>query len=165
MFKDINRVEIMGRVTQVPEVKYTNSGTAYVVLNVATNRNIKRGDEWTKEVTYHAITFWAKVAEKIGEKVLKGTKVWIEGRLFLNRYETKDGNKVSKLVIMGNDISLLEGYKKSEQTQQGQRSNTSAAAGSKVPLDEAMKGIFGDDIEDVPAEGKLENKLDDGGAF
>ncbi len=41
----INRVELLGRITADPEVRYTQSGQAVCKLKLVTDRRVKKGEE------------------------------------------------------------------------------------------------------------------------
>lgn len=115
IFSDINKVQVMGNVTNEPEVRWTPAGTAVANFSVATNRSYKQGEEWKTDVEYHNITVWAKLAEHAGERLQKGTKVLVEGRLQTQSWEDKEsGKKMYKTVIVADEMILLDRYKTKE---------------------------------------------------
>jgi single-strand DNA-binding protein len=70
------------------------------------NDRIKKGDQWVDETTFVDITLWGRTAEIVNEYTSKGSPLLIEGRLKLDRWE-KDGQKHSKLKVIGDRIQLL----------------------------------------------------------
>lgn len=114
MSNDTNVVVLIGRLTRDAELKFTNSGLAIVRFSVASNRSIKRGDTWEKEVDYYDITSFGKQGEAVAQYLTKGTQVAIQGELRQDRWE-KDGQKHSKVAIVANNIQLLGGKKQETQ--------------------------------------------------
>jgi single-strand DNA-binding protein len=101
-----NRVILVGNLTRDPELRYIPSGTAVSDIGLAVNDRIKRGDQWVDEATFVDITLWGRTAEIANEYLSKGSPVLIEGRLKLDRWE-KDGQKHSKLKVVGDRLQML----------------------------------------------------------
>ncbi len=101
-----NRVILVGNLTRDPELRYIPSGTAVSDIGLAVNDRVKRGDQWVDEVTFVDITLWGRTAEIANEYLSKGSPVLIEGRLKLDRWE-KDGQKHSKLKVVGDRLQML----------------------------------------------------------
>lgn len=99
----INRVTLLGNVTRDPELKYTQGGTAICNLNIATNRSIKKGDDWEDVPSFHRIKVWGKLGEAASKFLSKGSKVYIEGRLQYGSYE-KDGQKHYTTDIIASEV-------------------------------------------------------------
>ena len=53
------------------------------------------------------ITLWGRTAEVAAEYLSKGSPVLIEGRLKLDTWETDDGQKRSKLRVVGERMQML----------------------------------------------------------
>ncbi|MCG8449186.1 MAG: single-stranded DNA-binding protein [Pirellulales bacterium] len=103
-----NRVVLMGNLTRDPELRYIPSGTAVSDIGLAVNDRVKRNDQWVDEATFVDITLWGRTAEVANEYLSKGSSVLIEGRLKLDRWE-KDGQKHSKLRVVGERMQMLGG--------------------------------------------------------
>src|SRR5437016_2341404 len=101
-----NRVILVGNLTRDPELRYIPSGTAVTDVGVAVNDRVKRGDQWVDEATFVDVTLWGRTAEIANEYLSKGSPVLIEGRLKLDRWE-KDGQKHSKLKVVGERLQML----------------------------------------------------------
>lgn len=77
-----NKVILVGRLGQDPELKYTPSGAAVSNLSVATNRVWKDQDgNLQKKTDWHRIVAWRHMAEFAGNYLKKGSLVYVEGRL------------------------------------------------------------------------------------
>ena len=103
-----NRVILVGNLTRDPELRYIPSGTAVATIGLAVNDRVKRNDQWVDETTFVDITLWSRTAEIANEYLSKGSPVLIEGRLKLDSWE-KDGQKFSKLKVIGERMQMLGG--------------------------------------------------------
>jgi single-strand DNA-binding protein len=102
-----NRVILVGNLTKDVEVRFIASGTAVTDIRLAVNDRRKRGDEWVDETTFLDVTLWGRQAEVAGEYLSKGSPVLIEGRLQLDTWETNEGEKRSKLKVVGERMQML----------------------------------------------------------
>jgi single-strand DNA-binding protein len=102
-----NRVILVGNLTRDPEVRYTTSSMAVCDIGLAVNDRRKSANgEWIEETTFVDVTLWGRTAEVAGEYLKKGAPVLIEGRLKLDSWE-KDGQKRSKLKVVGETMQML----------------------------------------------------------
>lgn len=105
---DLNRVFLAGRLTRDPELRYTSGGQAVADLGLAIGRNyMTKTGERKEEVTYVDIIVWGRQAETAGEYLSKGSPVLIEGRLQLDTWETKEGEKRNRLKVHATRIQFL----------------------------------------------------------
>jgi len=111
----LNRVFLMGNLTRDPDVRYTPSGTAVGDLGLAVNENYKDKDGNLKESTVFVdVEVWARQAETCAEYLHKGSPVFVEGRLKLDQWENKQGEKRSKLRVRADRVQFLGSPKRSE---------------------------------------------------
>ena len=116
---------LLGNLTRDPVIKYTTGGTAVATFAIATNRAWTTADGHTKEdVQYHNIVAWSKLAELVGKLLVKGRKVYLEGRLTTRRFTGKDGveRSITEIVmddfILFNDGKRVEGAPTSDESKQ-----------------------------------------------
>jgi single-strand DNA-binding protein len=103
-----NRVILVGNLTRDPELRYLQSGSAVADIGLAVNDKRKNANgEWVEEVTFVDVVLWARTAEVAGEYLSKGSPVLIEGRLKLDRWESKDGQKQSKMRVVCERMQML----------------------------------------------------------
>ena len=103
-----NRVILIGNLTRDPELRYVSSGTAVTDIGLAVNDRRKNANgEWVEETTFVDVTLWGRTAEVAGEYLTKGSPVLIEGRLKLDNWEGKDGQKHSKLRVVCDRMQML----------------------------------------------------------
>lgn len=124
----INKVILVGRCGQDPEVRYPPTG-AITSITVATSESWK--DKVTgekKELTeWHRISFFGKLAEISGQYLKKGSQVYIEGRLRTRKYTDKEGIDRYATEIIADTMQMLGNKKDSGANQQnsGQRNSYS----------------------------------------
>mgnify|MGYP006308635341 FL=1 len=98
-----NKDILLGNLTRDPELRYTPSNTAVCDFGLAVNRKYK--DE--EKVCFVDITAWAKQAELISEYLSKGDPIMLDGRLELDQWENKDGDKRSKLKVICENFTFV----------------------------------------------------------
>jgi single-strand DNA-binding protein len=109
MAKSLNRVQLLGNLTRDPELRYTPSGTAVCSFGIATNRSWKTDDGQTHdESEFHNIVAWNKLAEICSQFLVKGRKVYVEGRLATREWTGQDGQKRNRTEIVIDDMILLD---------------------------------------------------------
>jgi single-strand DNA-binding protein len=103
-----NRVILVGNLTRDPELRYLQSGMAVADIALAVNDRRKNANgEWIEETTFVDVVLWGRTAEVAGEYLGKGSPVLIEGRLKLERWEGKDGQKQSKMRVVCERMQML----------------------------------------------------------
>ena len=110
MAMDLNKVQIIGRITQDVELRQTPNGQSVTTLSIATNRNWIDGAGMKQEqAEFHNVVLWAKLAEIAGQYLQKGRRVYIEGRLQTRSWEAQDGSKRYRTEIIGENMIMLDG--------------------------------------------------------
>ncbi len=144
-----NRVILLGNLTRDPEVRYTPQGTAVCDVGLAVNERRKNAaGEWIDEVVYVDVTLWGRTAEVAGEYLTKGSPILIEGRLRLDTWESQEGQKRSRLRVVGERMQMLGA--RGENAGGGARQRRPAAsAGSSAGADEIPPSDIPPD-DDVP---------------
>lgn len=111
-----NRVLLIGNLTRDPELRYTPSGTAVCDFGLAINRRYRTPDgEQRDETCFVDISVFGRQAETISQYMSKGRQILIEGRLRMGQWTTPDGQKRSKLSVVGERFQFLGGPPKGPQ--------------------------------------------------
>ncbi|MDR3136566.1 MAG: single-stranded DNA-binding protein [Coriobacteriales bacterium] len=105
----INKVIITGNLTRDPELTATPSGMPVLSLGVAVNDRRKNSStgEWEDIANYIDCTMFGTRAESVARFLSKGSKVGIDGKLRWHQWETRDGQKRSKVDVIIDDIEFL----------------------------------------------------------
>lgn len=100
-----NTVTLIGNLVEDPELRFTPSGIALATVRLAVSRRYRdRNDEWQEETLFIRGTLWRDAAENCAESLTKGTRVIVTGRLELNQWETKEGDKRSEIRVSVDEI-------------------------------------------------------------
>jgi single-strand DNA-binding protein len=111
-----NRVIVMGNLTRDPELKFLPSGTAVCELAIAINENYKDKEGKTVEsVVFVEIVVWGKQAESVNTYLTKGASALVEGRLQLDQWESKEGEKRSKMRVRADRVVFVGGGKRADE--------------------------------------------------
>jgi len=132
---DLNEVVISGRLTRDSELRYTPSGTAVTDVVIASNRIWSKDSERQEETTFVDVTIWGKQAESLHTYLVKGRHLMIVGRLRLNKWETEEGDKRSKLTMVAEKINLTpSGGGKNNKPPSESKEKVGAAVAEEVPF-------------------------------
>ena len=105
----INRVNISGNLTRDPELHSTAGGTDILSFGVAVNdrRRNQRTGEWEDVPNFIDCIVFGQRAEALSRFISKGAKVSIDGKLHYSSWETKNGQRRSKLEVVVEEIEFL----------------------------------------------------------
>lgn len=107
--RSLNKVTLIGNLTRDPELRYTPSGAAVCTFGLATNRSWTTQSGETKEETeFHRIVVWNKLAELCAQLLVKGRKVYVEGRLSTRSWTAPDGTQRTSTEIVIEDMIILD---------------------------------------------------------
>lgn len=113
----INRVTLTGNLTREPELRNTAGGLPVLGFGVAVNdrRKNPQTGEWEDYPNFIDCTMFGTRAENVRQFLQKGTKVAIEGKLRWSQWESKDGQKRSKLEVIVDELEFLSKRENSSQ--------------------------------------------------
>ena len=106
----VNKVIILGRLGQDPELKFTPNGQAVCNFSVATSENwTDKSGQKQERTEWHRIVVWAKLAELCNQYLAKGRQAFIEGKLTTRSWDDKDGNKKYTTEIVASTVQFIGG--------------------------------------------------------
>ncbi|MBR3117362.1 MAG: single-stranded DNA-binding protein [Bacilli bacterium] len=147
----MNRVELIGRITRDPELRYTSSNIATTRFTLAVNRPFQ-GQNGEQGTDFINIVVWRKQAENVKKFVSKGSLVAVEGRIQTGSYE-KDGQRIYTTDVVADSVQFLES-KAQSQTRQSSDDNMTPAdfvnqdnGSSESDMSDEVFANFGDSIE------------------
>ena len=110
MSRGLNKVMIIGRLGQDPEMRYTPSGRPLTNFQLAANRSWTTADgEKKTETEWFNIVAWGKLAEICNQYLKKGQQVYIEGRLHTRRWQDDEGANHSSVEVITQEMIMLDG--------------------------------------------------------
>ena len=144
---DLNKVQIIGNITQDVELKQTPNGQNVCTLSIATNRS---WTDWSgtrqEQAEFHNVVLWGKLAEIAGQYLQKGKKIYIEWRLQTRNWEAQDGTKRYKTEIVWENMIMLDRKWENEWGNYSASKSPSTPAVKKT----APKGEEEISVEDLP---------------
>jgi single-strand DNA-binding protein len=103
-----NKITIVGYLGRDPELRYTPQGTALCKMSIATTEKRKNVTGETEEhTTWFRVTAWGRQAELANEYLAKGRQVYVEGRLRLEEYTDREGQKRFSAEVSATEIQFL----------------------------------------------------------
>ena len=134
----VNKVMLVGRLGQDPDVRYMPNETAVCNFSLATSRRYKNKDgERVENTEWHRVVMFGKLAEIAKEYVKKGSQIYIEGRLQTRKWQTKEGQDRYTTEIVAENMTMLGGKSDSAEGS-NQSSNDSEFSQEKKQSKEAM---------------------------
>ena len=104
---NLNKVILIGRLTQDPETRSTPSGQTVATLRMATNRVwTNQGGQKQEAVEFHTIVAWGRLAEIAGQYMKKGGLAMIEGRLQTRSWVGQDNVKRYNTEIVAENLQM-----------------------------------------------------------
>ncbi len=106
---NLNKVMMIGRLGQDPEIRYTQSGSAVANFSIATNEywTDKQGEK-RERTDWHNVVAWSKQADLVQSYLKKGSQVYIEGKIQNSDWEDQEGKKHYKTEIVVTNIQFLD---------------------------------------------------------
>ncbi len=103
-----NRVILAGNLTRKPETRNIGGDKSVTNFGLAVNERYKGKDGETKEsVTFIDIEAWNKTGQLVEQYLDKGSSCLIEGKLKLDSWDDKDGQKRTKLKVIADSVQFL----------------------------------------------------------
>lgn len=111
---NFNRVVLAGNLVKDPELRYMPSGAAVASFTIALNRRYRQDGELKEEVSYIDVVAFGKQGETVSNYLKKGRAVLLEGRIQQRRWETKEGERRSKIEVVADRVQFLGPPKEGE---------------------------------------------------
>lgn len=138
--RGFSRIVIAGNLGGDAEMRYTPSGTPVTNCSVAVNRKQSvGGGEYKDKTDWYRVSFFGKTAELADQFLRRGMPVLIDGRLEIEEWTDRDGNRRTTVQIRADNFQMLG----SRDDEGGERAPATAGATA------GSSGGY-DDFEDVP---------------
>lgn len=126
----VNKVIVLGRLGQDPEVRMTPSGQQVCTMSLATSESWVKDGKKEERTEWHRVVLWGKQAELAGKFLKKGRNVYIEGRLQTRSWEDQSGQKRYSTEIVANTLTFVDSMGGGQQRQDDHQSDDSYHGGS-----------------------------------
>ena len=103
----MNKVFLIGRLTDNPILRYTSSNIAVAGFSLAVSRN-RKNEDGQKETDFINIVVWRKQAENVKNYLSKGSEVAVDGRLQTRNYDDQNGKKRYVTEVVAENVEFLD---------------------------------------------------------
>jgi single-strand DNA-binding protein len=118
----------MGRVAKEGELRYTKKGTAVYEFTLAVDSGY--GD--SKDTCFIETTFWKGQAEAVQQYFPKGSRIYVQGELRTDKWETPEGQKRSKIAMTGFKFDFVD--KKQEKKEEPENVDWESKHNDDIPF-------------------------------
>lgn len=137
----VNKVILVGHLGRDPEVRYTSDNATIANVSIATSESWKdKSGEKQEKTEWHRVAFFGKLADVVGQYLVKGSQVYVEGRLQTRKWLDKDGQDRYTTEIIADRMQMLGG--------KGQASQDASEPAAEKPAKAPSK--FDDLEDDIP---------------
>ena len=143
----LNRIDIMGRLTRDPELRYTQSQTPVASFTLAVDRDFSSRDTGERQTDFIDCVAWRSTAEFVSKYFQKGSMAAVSGRLQIRDWTDREGGKRRSAEVVVDNVYFGE----SKRSREG-------GSPSGGPAPRPASGGY----NDMPAGGSAFAELDDG---
>lgn len=142
----MNKVELVGRLTRDPEVRYTQGENASAIarFSVAVNRRYKN-NEGNYEADFINCVAFGRSGEFIEKYFKKGMAIGISGRIQTGNYTNNDGVKVYTTDVVVEEAEFVE-----SKNNGGSSAPSNALANNNAPSSDGFMNIPDGIDEELP---------------
>lgn len=147
MADGLNRAMLIGNLGADPELRQTQNGKSNIKLRLATTESYLDAQKQRQEVTHwHNVVLWGPRAEALAKFLVKGSRLYVEGRIETRSYDDKEGVKKYVTDIVANNIILLDGKRGEGGGERPRAKPQAQPANDDFPVDTGGGGGSDDDI-------------------
>ncbi len=119
---------LIGNLTRNPETRTTPQGQTVCSFGIATNRRwTDKSGQKQDQAEFHNIVAWGKLAEICGQYLVKGKKIYAEGRLQTRKWQGQDGVEKNRTEIVLENMEMLDSKGGSSQCASSSNASSSDA--------------------------------------
>lgn len=147
---DLNKVILMGRLTNDPELKQTTSGVSVCSFSIAVNRRFK-SENGQQDVDFINIVAWRQSAEFVSRYFKKGSCIIVCGEIQTRNYTNNQGQKVYVTEVVADEVSFGE----SKSTEQSASTPPNPASFGKKNMPTGYTANNNTQFEEIPNDSDL----------
>lgn len=132
----MNRITIIGNLTNDPQLRTTQSGINVCSFTVAVNKR-QKGD--TQSADFFRVSAWRQLGDNCQRFLSKGRKVAVVGEVSVSTYTTQNGETRAQMEVVAHDVEFLSS--RSEQAQESAKT-----AETSYSSNNGFEEVNGDDL-------------------
>lgn len=107
--KSVNKVILIGNVVKNPDIVQISEGSEVAKFTIAVNEYYKKEDGSENQITsYIDCEVWGGLVRVVKDYVVKGSRLYVEGAIRMDKWKDIDGKDRVKFKIKVNDIVLVD---------------------------------------------------------
>lgn len=137
----MNNVQLVGRLTRDPEVRYSDGGATVARFTLAVDRRFHK--EGQQDADFISCVAFGKTAEFIEKYFSKGMRMGLIGRIQTGSYTNQEGQKIYTTDVYTDNVEFVESKGSSEGGQGDSRPEPSSAGDGfmHIPDDVGDEGL------------------------
>ena len=142
--RGVNKVIVVGNLGQDPDLRYTPSGGAVANVTIATSESWSDKETGSRQerTEWHKVVFFNRLAEVVGEHLVKGAKIYVEGSLRTRKWEDKNGEDRYTTEIVAREMQMLSSSEA--------RGSVQSSSGKKPKGSGRQRSASNDFDDDIP---------------
>ena len=152
----LNHIDLMGRLTRDPELRYTQSQVPVASFRIAVDRDFGGRDGQERQTDFIDVVAWRATAEFVHKYFTKGSMAVVSGRLQMRDWTDRDGNKRTSAEVVADNVYFGESKRSRDDNSGGSYGNNSsyrsAPAESIRSFDEAPAASAFSELSDTDGE-------------
>lgn len=140
----MNSVNLVGRLTRDPELRYGQSGTGYARFTIAVDRPFKKDGQ--PDADFIPVLTFGKTSEACANYLKKGRLCSVSGSWQTGNYDNNEGKKVYTHECVADNVRFLESNRSESNQSSGQASTSNAASNDPFKDDGRPIDISSDDL-------------------
>ena len=112
--RGMNKMMVVGRIGQSPELRTSKAGKPWMRLSIATNRPVKKDDVWEEETDWHRVTVFGDTAERCMRFVKQGSIVGVEGPMIYEKWTDEEGVRRMTARINADRVHFISDLRKAD---------------------------------------------------
>ena len=126
----MNSVQLVGRLTRDPDVKYSQDGKAHARITLAVDRRYRKDGE--QNADFISCVAFGKTAEFVEKYFRKGMRMGLTGRIQTATYKNQEGNTIYTTDVICENIEFVES-KKTDQAAGGEQQAAGPDGFMRIP--------------------------------
>ena len=99
---------LMGHLAADTEMRQTKTGKSVANFPIAINRTVKSDGEKVEVTDFHRVVAWEGLAKICEKYLIKGTGVYIDGRIMNHSFDDSDGKKHYRTEVVADNINIIK---------------------------------------------------------
>lgn len=150
-FMSVNKVILLGRLGQDPELKYISSGSAVCNFSMATSEGwTDKNGQKQEKTEWHRIVVWGKLGELCNQYLTKGRQAYVEGRIQTRQWEDQNGQKRYTTEVNATTVQFIGSSPTAGRPEQQRPETTSNQNDMPVPDNYSVSTDTNFTADDIP---------------